>query len=169
MVERANFPKQWVSKKKPSGQGEQCQGAARVPRSGGAGQRVVDRQPQRLQGQYQQYGGQGYQGQGVQGGGYGGSYGGRGNYPPHIYGYGSGTGPPRDWRANWHDERHTKLKEMMATYLERTKGRIHLSELLQAAGKKQTNLPTLPQYVHPNGQPFLCWSNILGQCMFRDC
>ncbi len=57
----------------------------------------------------------------------------------------------------------------MATYLERTKGRIHLSELLQAAGKKQTDLPTLPQYVHPNGRPFLCWSNILGRCTFCDC
>ena len=28
MVERANFPEEWVSRKKPSGQGEQCQGAA---------------------------------------------------------------------------------------------------------------------------------------------
>jgi hypothetical protein len=58
---------------------------------------------------------------------------------------------------------------MMATYLERTNGRVHLSEILQAAGKRQTDLPTLPQYTHPNGRPFLCWSSVLGRCGFRDC
>jgi hypothetical protein len=57
----------------------------------------------------------------------------------------------------------------MGAYLERTNGRVHLAELLQAAGKKQTDLPTLPQYVHPNGCPYLCWSSVLGQCTFRDC
>ncbi len=57
----------------------------------------------------------------------------------------------------------------MATYLERTNGRVHLAKLLQAAGKKQTDLPTLPQYVHPNGCPFICWSTVLGRCTFRDC
>ncbi len=46
-----------------------------------------------------------------------------------------------------------KNKTMMATYLERTNGRVHLSKILQAAGKQQTDLPTLPQYVHPNGRP----------------
>ena len=58
---------------------------------------------------------------------------------------------------------------MMLAYLERTSGRVHLAKLLQAAGKKQTDLPTLPQYVHPNGRPFLCWSSVLGQCTFRNC
>jgi hypothetical protein len=169
MVDRANFPEEWMSKKKPSIQGDQGQGAARVQGSGGAGQRGVVRQPQRPQGHYHQFGGQGHQGQGVQGGGYGGSYGGRGYYQPNNYGYSGGTGQPRDWHANWNDKRHTKLKEMMATYLERTNGRVHLAELLQAAGKKQTDLPTLPQYVHPNGRPFLCWSSVLGRCTFHDC
>jgi hypothetical protein len=58
---------------------------------------------------------------------------------------------------------------MMAAYLKRTNGRMHLAELLQAAGKRQTDLPTLPQYVHPNGKPFLCWSSVLGRCTFHDC
>jgi hypothetical protein len=58
---------------------------------------------------------------------------------------------------------------MMMSYLERTNGRVHLAELLTAAGKKQTELPTLPQFVHPNGRPFLCWLSILGRCTFREC
>ena len=58
---------------------------------------------------------------------------------------------------------------MMAAYLEWTNGCVHLVELLQAAGKRQTDLPTLPQYVHHNGKPFLCWSSVLGRCTFCDC
>jgi hypothetical protein len=58
---------------------------------------------------------------------------------------------------------------MMAPYLERTNGRVHLAELLTAAGKKQTDLPTLPQFVHPNGRPFICWSCVLGRCTYREC
>ncbi len=58
---------------------------------------------------------------------------------------------------------------MMATYLKRTNGCVHLAEILQAVGKKQTDLPTLPQYVHPSGRPFLCWSSVLGRFTFRDC
>ncbi len=57
----------------------------------------------------------------------------------------------------------------MQGYLERTNGRVHLAEILAAAGKGQTDLPTLPKYVHPTGRPFLCWSSVLGQCTFRDC
>ena len=106
----------------------------------------------------QQYGGQGpFQGPGAQGDGYVGGY-----YQPAGY-------QPCAWNANWHDERHQKLKTMMATYLERTNGRVHLSEILQAAGKRQTDLPTLTQYTHPNGRPFLCWSSVLGRCTFREC
>ena len=57
----------------------------------------------------------------------------------------------------------------MLAYLERTNGRVHLAELLTAAGKKQTELPTLPQFVHPKGHPFICWSCVLGRCTFREC
>ena len=58
---------------------------------------------------------------------------------------------------------------MMSAYLDRTNGCVHLAEILGAAGKKQTDLPTLPQYVHPNGRPFLCRTSVLGRCMFHDC
>jgi hypothetical protein len=57
----------------------------------------------------------------------------------------------------------------MQGYLERTNGRIHLAEILAAAGKGQRDLPTLPKYVHATGRPFLCWSSVLGRCTFRDC
>jgi hypothetical protein len=113
------------------------------PQGAGNAGRGNDRQPSRHTGrgydqygghQYggPQYGGQGhYQGTGAQGGGYGGGY-----PPPNNY-------QPRDWRSNWHDERHPKIKTMMAPYLERTNGRVHLAELLTAAGKKQTDLPSV--------------------------
>jgi hypothetical protein len=166
LVERANFPEEWMSKKRTITQ-EQGQPNSRTQGSGNPGSgndRQTQRPPGRGYEQYrgtqyggQQYGGQGYQGMGAPGGGYGGGY-----YPPNTY-------QPRDWRANWHDKRHPKLKTMMSAYLELTNGRVHLAELLQAVGKKQMDLPTLPQYVHPNGRPFLCWSSVLGQCTFHDC
>jgi len=165
LVERANFHEEWMSKKRTIAQ-EQEQTNSRTQGSGNPGG-GNDRQTQWHLGwgneqyrgtQYggQPYGGQGYQGTGVPGGGYGGGF-----YPPNTY-------QPRDWRANWHDERHPKLKTMMVAYLERTNGRVHLAKLLQAPGKKQTDLPTLPQYAHPNGCPFLCWSSVLGWCTLLD-
>jgi hypothetical protein len=57
----------------------------------------------------------------------------------------------------------------MQNYLECTNGWVHLAKILDAVGKRQTNLPTLPKYVHPTGRPFLCWSSILGRCTYRDC
>lgn len=161
MVERANFPKEWLSKKKQSLQ-DTGPTTPRTQGLGNPGQRGMDKTPQRPLGQYEQYGGQGYQGQGFQGqGAQGGGYS-RGYYQPNNY-------QPQDWRANWNDEQHPKWKTMMAAYLEWTNGHVHLAKLLQAAGKKQMDLPTLPQYVHTNGHPFLCWSNVLGQCTFCKC
>jgi hypothetical protein len=58
---------------------------------------------------------------------------------------------------------------MMQPYLDRTGGWVHLAEILDVAGKRQTDLPTLQKYVHATGQPFLCWSSVLGHCTFRDC
>ena len=149
-----------MSKKRTIAQ-EQGQPNSRTQGSGTPGS-STDRQLQRPPGwgyeQYRgtQHGGQQYEGQGYQGmGAPRGGYSGGGYYPSNTY-------QPRDWRANWHDERHPKLKTMMAAYLERTNGRVHLAKLLNAAGKRQTDLPTLPQYVHPNGKPFLCWSSFLG-------
>ena len=144
-VERANFPSEWLSQKKtiPHDQG---QSSSRTQGAGNQGTRGTERQMQRSPGrgyeqpygggQYggQPYGGQqGYQGQGAQGGGYGMGY-----YRPNTY-------QPRDpWHTNWTDERHPKIKTMMSSYLDRTNGRVHLAGILGAAGKKQTDLPTLP-------------------------
>lgn len=169
-VERANFPSEWLSQRKMNAQ-EPGQSLSRTHGSGTPGTRTNERQSQRTPGRgYDsgygggQYGGrayggqQGYQGMGTPGGGYG-----MGQYRPGGY-------DPRDsWHSNWTDERHPKIKTMMATYLDRTNGRVHLAEILGAAGKKQTDLPTLPQYVHPNGRPFLCWTNVLGRCTYREC
>ena len=77
-----------------------------------------------------------------------------GYYRPNTY-------EPRDsWHTNWTDKRHPKIKTMMSAYLDRTNGRVHLAEILGAAGKKQADLPTLAQYAHPNGRPFL----VLDEC-----
>ena len=57
----------------------------------------------------------------------------------------------------------------MQGYLDRTGGRVHLTNILDAAGKRQTDLPTLPKYTHPTGRTFLCWSSVLGRCTWRDC
>ena len=57
----------------------------------------------------------------------------------------------------------------MQKYLKHTHGRIHLAEILEAAGKTQADLPTLSKYVHPTGRPFLCWASVLGKCGFQDC
>ena len=58
---------------------------------------------------------------------------------------------------------------MMKKYLEQTHGQIHLAEILEAAGTTQTDLPTLPKFVHPTGRSFLCWASVLGKCGFWDC
>ncbi len=57
----------------------------------------------------------------------------------------------------------------MQPYLDRTGGWVHLAEILDAAGKQQTDLPTLQKYVHTTVWPLLCWSSVLGRCTFRDC
>jgi hypothetical protein len=57
----------------------------------------------------------------------------------------------------------------MQGYLAQRNGRVHLAEILTAAGQRQTDLPTLPKYVHPLGWPFLCWTSVLGRCTYRDC
>jgi hypothetical protein len=74
-----------------------------------------------------------------------------------------------DWQLGWMDNRHPKLKEFMNPYLEKFNGRIHLAELLDAAGKRQSNFPMLPKLIHPNKQPFHCWNSTLACSMFREC
>jgi hypothetical protein len=80
-----------------------------------------------------------------------------------------GQPPPCNWQTGWHDERHPKITMLMQSYLSQTNGRVHLAKILAAAGRHQTNLPTLPKYVHPTERPFLCWTSILGRCTYRDC
>ena len=57
----------------------------------------------------------------------------------------------------------------MQGYLAQMNGRVHLAEILTTAGRRQTDLPTLPKYVHPTGRPFLCWTSVLGRCTYREC
>ncbi len=75
-----------------------------------------------------------------------------------------GGPPPRDWRAGWTDICHPKIKEMMNPYFDCYSGQLFLAELLDASGKRQTDLPTLPKFTHANGRPFLCWNCTLGHC-----
>ena len=56
----------------------------------------------------------------------------------------------------------------MDPYLEYYNGRLFLAEMLDAAGKSQTDLPTLPKFTHANGHPFLCWNATLGRCTWQD-
>jgi hypothetical protein len=58
---------------------------------------------------------------------------------------------------------------MMQPYLDRTGGHVHLGEILDTVGKRQTDLPMLQKYIYATGRPFLCWSSVLGRCAFRDC
>ncbi len=46
--------------------------------------------------------------------------------------------------------------------------RICLTDILDAANKRITDLPTIPEYV-ANGCPFVCWAHILGCCTFNNC
>jgi hypothetical protein len=75
-----------------------------------------------------------------------------------------------DWRTGWDDQRHPIIKDMIDHYLRCTNGHVCLAEILDAVGKRQNDLPTLPKYVHPaSGCPFLCWLSVLGKCTFKDC
>ncbi len=57
----------------------------------------------------------------------------------------------------------------MQSYQSHTNGCVHLAKNFAVAGKRQTDLPTLPKYIHPTRRPFLCWTSVLGRCTYRDC
>jgi hypothetical protein len=78
----------------------------------------------------------------------------------------SGGGGP--CRQPWTDDRHPKIVAMMADYLATRGSRVILTEILDAANKRITNLPTLPEYMK-NGRPFICWAHILGRCGYQKC
>jgi hypothetical protein len=187
-VERANFPEEWKRKARISAddnKGGGGPGAGSTPASGRdqnigpqgsmqgmGGKRCDHGNPQAFTGS----GGQATYGQGQQSGWWapfpsGGYPGAPYNAYPHTQpGQQQGGQPPgRDWRAGWTDERNPKIKALMQGYLERTGGRVHLTNILDAVGKRQTDLPTLPKYTHPTGRTFLCWSSVLGRCTWREC
>jgi hypothetical protein len=57
----------------------------------------------------------------------------------------------------------------MDTYLDLMQGCLQLADILDASGKRQTDLPMLPKYTHPNGRSFFCWLCILPQCRYHEC
>jgi hypothetical protein len=79
---------------------------------------------------------------------------------------GTGVGGPR--RQPWIDDRHPKIVTMMADYIAARGARVQLTEILDAANKRITDLPTLPEYME-NGRPFICWAHMLGRCGFPNC
>ncbi len=52
----------------------------------------------------------------------------------------------------------------MDPYLKHYNNIVIFLEILTSSGKWITDLPTLPQYCLPLGQPFLCWNSVLGKC-----
>jgi hypothetical protein len=94
----------------------------------------------------------------------------QGQYGGVTPGFSPGGNPGQQrWRMGWFDQHHPKFKAMMDTYLDLTQGHLQLANVLNASGKWQTDLPTLPKYTHPNGRPFLCWLCILSRCRYREC
>jgi hypothetical protein len=57
---------------------------------------------------------------------------------------------------------------MMADYISAPGTGVQLMEILDAANKCITDLPTLPDYMD-NGWPFICWMHILGHCSYPNC
>ncbi len=57
---------------------------------------------------------------------------------------------------------------MMTDYVAAKGLRVRLTDILNAANKCITDLPTIPEYV-ANGRPFVCWAHILGRCTSNNC
>jgi hypothetical protein len=57
---------------------------------------------------------------------------------------------------------------MMTDYIAAKGLRVRLTDMLDAANKRITDLPMIPEYV-ANGHPFVCWAHILGRCTFNNC
>jgi hypothetical protein len=173
-MDHANFPDKWKCKvKNPQDE----HGGQHTSRGGGSHQRGVEQSTFWMgyapgfgehipcrdfsgnQGQYR-VGGQGYFGNIHQG-----------PMGAHQGGQPQQGGPTstRDWRTGGNYQRNPKIKTMIQPYLECTGGRVYLREILNAAGKCQTDFPMLQKYVHATERPFLCWSSVLGCRTFRDC
>jgi hypothetical protein len=112
-------------------------------------------------------------GRGSSGGGGGGGTGGRGasggtGQDGQLAVTGGGGRRQQQQRQQWVDSRHPRIITMMADYVAAKGLRIKLTEILDAANKRITDLPTIPAYVE-NGRPFVCWAHILGRCTFANC
>jgi hypothetical protein len=160
-VEHANFHDKWKRKVKTTLDdqgGHNSGGGSGQQRSRDHHSQVLGQASSTPQPEFwaaQRYGGAGGQGQFAQlpqgawmpyqGGAYmGGQY--QGGPSPL-----GGQQPTRDWRTGWHNERHPKIRTLMQSYLEWTNGQVHLAKILEAADTRQTDLPTLPKYVHSTG------------------
>jgi hypothetical protein len=64
------------------------------------------------------------------------------------------------------DTQHPKIKLLMDLYLKQYNNFLNLLEILTSSGKPMMDLPSLPQYCQPTGQPFLCWNSVLGKCFW---
>ncbi len=74
----------------------------------------------------------------------------------------TGRAPPPQIREDIH---HPKIKLLMDPYLKKFNNFVNLSKILTSLGKRMPDLPTLPKYCHPTGQPFICWNSVLGKCV----
>jgi hypothetical protein len=174
-VERVSFPDEWCCKDCP----KEVQSGKTI---GGQGRGQNNTDTPSTRGGYGQAGGGN-----IQQSNYGqGGFGGRQGFPLYAGqctnsfrnrgGNQQQMGPPytdgggrHNWRVGWTDVRHPKIKALMDLHLESNDGRIRLDELLNVAGRHQSDLPTLPCCCWPNGQLYLCWSSKLGRCMFPGC
>ncbi len=64
------------------------------------------------------------------------------------------------------DIRHPKIKLLIDPYLKKFNNFVNLSDILTSSGKRMTDLPKIPKYCHPTGQPFLFWNSVLGKCFW---
>lgn len=72
--------------------------------------------------------------------------------------------PPYNWRpAGFVDDRHPKISAMMEPLLMKFRGRISVSNILTAGGKRFDNLPRLAAY--PSG---VCWLHAIATCPYGD-
>jgi hypothetical protein len=84
--------------------------------------------------------------------------------PPTAMALAPASAPPPAPPTPKEDTQHPNIKLLMDPYLKRYNNFLNLSKILTSLGKRMTGLPSLPQYCHPTGQPFLCWNSILRKC-----
>jgi hypothetical protein len=70
--------------------------------------------------------------------------------------------PPAPGQAKKEDTLHPKICALMDPYLQWYNNVLNLSEILTLSGKRMMDLPSLPQYCLPTGNPFICWNSVLA-------